>query len=302
MSSKIDISRVCESCGATFIAHTAVTRFCSHKCASRAYKLRKRQEKLIAVSIDTERKIKEKSIESIIKKPILTITETAVYIGVSRPTVYSYIKNQELKSIQLGGKRFIRRSDIDKLFENAETYKAKPHRTDTMQSITELYTIAEIKEKYNVKEAWIFRIAKEKNIPKTLHRGKSYLSKKHVDKFFNKYLENNEIKEWYSVDDIISQFGLTKSAIYSFVYENTIPKKKNGRAVQYSKHHFDIAKGIEKEDVLYYTVEEAMSKYNISRDSLYGYLARYGIPRKTEGRYIKILKSELDKILKEPTI
>jgi excisionase family DNA binding protein len=298
----MDISKVCECCGATFTAHTAVTRFCSHKCASRAYKLRKRQEKLTAVSIDTERKIKEKSIESIVNKPMLTITETATYIGVSRPTVYSYIKNQELKSIQLGGKRFIKRSDIETLFENAETYKAKPERSDTIESITELYTIAEIKEKYNVKEGWIFKIAKEKKIPKTLHRGKSYLSKKHVDKYFKKYLYNEDIKYWYSVEDIMSVFGLTRNAVYSFVHENKIPKKKNGREVRYSKLHFDIAKGIEKEDILYYTVEEAMSKYNISRDSLYWYLKRYNIPRKTEGRYIKILKTELDKILKEPTI
>jgi excisionase family DNA binding protein len=302
MSSKMDISKVCEYCGAIFTAHTAVTRFCSHKCASRAYKSRRREEKLTAVSIDTERKIKEKSIESIVNKPMLTITETATYIGVSRPTIYSYLKNKELKSVQLGGKRFIRRSDIDKLFENAETYKAKPERSDIMQPITELYTIAEIKEKYNVKEGWIFKIAKEKHIPKTLHRGKSYLSKKHVDRHFKKYLENEEIKDWYSVEDIMSTFGLTRNAVYSFVYENNIPKKKNGREVRYSKLHFDIAKGVETEDVLYYTAEEAMSKYNIPRDSLYWYLKRYDIARKKEGRYIKILKTELDKILKEPTI
>ncbi len=46
MSSKIQIKRICEYCGNEFTAQTTVTRFCSHKCNSRAYKLKVKEMKV----------------------------------------------------------------------------------------------------------------------------------------------------------------------------------------------------------------------------------------------------------------
>ena len=36
----------------------------------------------------------------------------------------------------------------------------------------------------------------------------------------------SEIKEWYSTQDMQEKFGMTLTAIYSFVSKNAIPKKK----------------------------------------------------------------------------
>ena len=63
-----------------------------------------------------EKKIEEKPITIIKDKPFLTITETAIYLGVTRPTIYGYIKRGELKVIRLGFKYFLKKEDIDKLF------------------------------------------------------------------------------------------------------------------------------------------------------------------------------------------
>jgi hypothetical protein len=46
---------------------------------------------------------------------------------------------------------------FDAMFDDAEEYKAKPS-TDR-KPITELCTVAEIKEKYKVNESWIFVVA-----------------------------------------------------------------------------------------------------------------------------------------------
>lgn len=46
MSSTIKIPKFCQHCGQAFVAQTTTTRFCGHKCASRAYKQRKREEKV----------------------------------------------------------------------------------------------------------------------------------------------------------------------------------------------------------------------------------------------------------------
>lgn len=69
------------------------------------------------------------------------------------------------------------------------------------------------------------------------------------------------------------------SAPYSFVSKNAIPKKKGGITVLYSKKHFDIAKGQAKpKEPKYYTIAEAMTKFNLTRDQLYHYVACYKIP------------------------
>ncbi len=63
-----------------------------------------------------EKVIKERPIAKIRDKPILTITEAATYIGVTRPTLYSYLKRGELKASRLGYKFLLKKEDIDNLF------------------------------------------------------------------------------------------------------------------------------------------------------------------------------------------
>lgn len=162
--------------------------------------------------------------------------------------------------------------------------------------LTEFYTVAEIKEKYNIKESWLYKVAKENNIPKTLARGKSLFSKTHIDKYFKKkgYGEFDHINEWYKVEDIMRKYEMTTSAIYSFVSKKNIPRKKEGRNVLYSKHDFDVAKGAITTE--YYSTAEAMEKYGLTRDALYHYIKYHNIPKIKEGRYIKISKAELDSL------
>ena len=180
-------------------------------------------------------------------------------------------------------------------------YKAL-HPKDTVP-ITDFYTTAEIKEKFGVKESWIYEIAKEHNIPRTFNRGRTYWSKKHIDSYFVKKAPDASITEWYSVAELQEKFGMTLSAIYTFVYKNVIPKRKEGKMVYYSKKHFDIAKGIATpEEPQYYTIPEAMEKYNLTRDQLYHYVKYHNITRIKVGKYTKILRSELDKFFEPPKI
>lgn len=309
MNNDTGIQKKCEWCSNLFIAQKLTTRYCSHACNSKAYKSKKRQEaikrfdeeagkqyKMTGISYATIQEIERISntYENIKDKEYLSVSETAFLLSVGRTTVYRYLHDGTLGAFQTNGKTFIRKIDIDAMFDNSEEYRARPQKE--RKSVTEFYTVEEIKEKFNIKETWIFRIAKENNVPKTLVRGKSYFSKKHFDRYFEKKgFENiHLIEEWYSVKDIQDKYSLSLHAIYSFVSENNIPRKKEGRNVLYSKKHFDEAKGYVKPE--YYTVEEAMQKHNLTRDSLYHHLKYHNIPKEKEGRYIKISKPELDKL------
>ena len=298
MASNIDIQKKCEWCGKLFIAHKTSTRCCSHRCANLAYKERTRQKRVSEFQTMVNQQIEK---EDCIDKDFFTPSEAAKYIGISRATFYRYLETNLIKSVQLKRKTIIRKRDIEALFDNASPYKK--HLPRSKQSITDFYTIAEIKEKFGVKESWIYEIAKEHNIPRTFNRGRTYWSKKHIDSYFAKKAPDASITEWYSVAELQEKFGMTLSAIYTFVHKNVIPKRKEGKMVYYSKKHFDIAKGIATpEEPQYYTIPEAMEKYNLTRDQLYHYVKYHNITRIKVGKYTKILRSELDKFFEPPKI
>lgn len=296
MASNIDIQKKCEWCGVIFTAHKTSTAYCSHRCANLAYKERVRKKRVQEFQLKFDEEAKPHY-----EKEFLTPTEVSSFLGVGRTSIYRYIRNGKIKALRFDGKTLIRRSDIDKMFDYITVCEINKLKEKT--PITEFYTTVEIKEKYGVKESWIFKVAKENNIPKTFSRGKTYWSKKHIDAYFAKKAPNPDITEWYSVAEIQEKFGMTLSAIYSFVSKNVIPKKKVGITVCYSKKHFDIAKGLaEPQKPQYYTIPEAMEKFNLTRDQLYHYVKYHNITRIKVGKYTKISKSELDEFLAPPQI
>lgn len=99
-------------CDSTFIAKTTVTKYCSHKCASRAYKARKRKEKIEKVT----HQIKDENYSPTIKdKEFLSIKESSLLLGVSRWTISRLIKKKLLPSKNIGRRVIIKRKDIEKL-------------------------------------------------------------------------------------------------------------------------------------------------------------------------------------------
>ena len=262
------------------------------------YKEKTRQKRVSEFQTMVNHQIEK---EDCIDKDFFTPSEAAKYIGISRATFYRYLETNLIKSVQLKRKTIIRKRDIEALFDNASPYKK--HLPKSKQSITDFYTTAEVKEKFNVAESWVFAIAKKNNIPRTFNRGKTYWSKKHIDAYFAKKAPNPDITEWYSTQEIQEKFGMTLAAVYCFASKNAIPKKKEGIIVYYSKKHVDIAKGVAaSEEPKYYTVPEAMEKFNLTRDQLYHYATYHKIPKVKKGKYTLISKAELDKLLAAPKI
>jgi len=299
MSSRIDIQKRCKWCGAIFTAHKTTTEYCSHRCGNLAYKDKVRKQRIESLQRELGKSIKT---PPNLNKEYLTPSEVAELLHIGRTSIYRYIRNGAIKVIRFERKTLVRRADIEDMttYIEQET-KEKQHKEKT--PITDFYTTAEIKEKFNVAESWVFAIAKKNNIPRTFNRGKTYWSKKHIDAYFARKAPNPDITEWYSTQEIQEKFGMTLSAVYCFVSKNAIPKKKEGIMVYYSKKHVDIAKGVATpEEPKYYTVPEAMEKFNLTRDQLYHYATYHNIPKVKKGKYTLISKAELDKLLAAPKI
>lgn len=299
MRNLIRIQKKCEWCGKEFTAYKCSTRFCCKQCNDHAYKAKKRELKVQSVNENLASK-NEPEIIRIQEKEFLSPTETAQLLGMSRATLYRYLLNGFIPAVQFKGKTKIRRSSLEKIFDTPKQYQK--HTKSPRSPITDFYTTAEVASKYGVNESWIFKVGKEQNIPKVFKRGKTYWSAKHFDKYFASKAPDSNITEWYSVEDLTEKFGMTTSAIYSFVSRFAIPKKKIKRQVFYSKKHVDIAKDLAKAEPEYYTTAEAMEKYNLTRDQLYHYVKWHHISKVQEGKYIKISRKELDDLLAPPSI
>lgn len=117
MSSNIRIQRICQYCEQEFTAKTTVTKYCSDDCAKRAYKARKRADKVMDSNMET-RTIITKPIEELKIKDYLTITEACKILSISRWTIWRAIKRNELKAGKIGRRTIIRRADLEKIFVN----------------------------------------------------------------------------------------------------------------------------------------------------------------------------------------
>lgn len=260
-----------------------------------------RQKKMALSNMETsqsnlDRKSKEKE--------FLTPTETAQYLGVCRTYIYDSINRGKIKVTRIGRKTLISKADIQAMFDFLSPKESEPKESTEKKrkSISDFYTRAEIREKFGVKDSWIYKVVAENNVPKTILRGKAYFSKRHIDRLFSARKENPEITEWYSVEDIQEKYGMTLSAIYSLVSKIGIPKRKEGPKVYYSKYNFDVAKGAKSaEDVEFISVPEAMEKYSLTRDQLYHYVKTYKITKLRCGKYVKLNAKELE-VLFNPEI
>lgn len=116
MSSSIEVPKICQDCGKSFIAKTTVTKFCSHKCAARNYKKRKREGKIQEVAPIVVQRI-EYNHEQLKHKDFLSIEVTCKLLGASRMTIYRQIKAGNIRAAKIGRRTIIRRTEIDKLFQ-----------------------------------------------------------------------------------------------------------------------------------------------------------------------------------------
>jgi excisionase family DNA binding protein len=223
-----------------------------------------------------------------------TFAQAAQLMGVSRQYIYKLVKEDKLRASRISARMsIIRRADIE-LMLKTRPYERRRVKDDL--DITEYYTAEQISEKYKVSQKWIWAYTRENNIPKIRIRQFNYYSKKHIDAAFAKYEVDSDLTEWYTPEEIQEKYGMTRVAIRSQVYRNNIPSKKEHGQIFYSKLHFDISKEQESK-AEYYTVKEAMEKFKLSRDSVYGILQFHQINREKNGRFVRFLKVEFDRVM-----
>lgn len=191
MSSKFEVTRICECCKKKFTAHTTTTRYCSRKCNTKAYKDSVRSLRVEITNI--EAKQKPNPIDQIKLKEFLSVRDVAVLLNCSIRTVYLYIDSGKIHAVKLSERiTRIRRADIDELFQGSQPLSQNEVESEPepiQYEISECYNLSEIQKKYGISDGALYDLIKRHNIPKIKKAKYTYVPKKIIDKIFN--LANN---------------------------------------------------------------------------------------------------------------
>lgn len=183
MSSNIQVQRICQHCGIEFTARTTVTKYCSHRCGSTANKAKKRAEKVQKSNVETKQ-LKTQSIDELKAKEFLTVREVALLLNCSVRSAYYYIDSGTIKAVNLGQRiTRVKRSEIDKLFEQPQPAPAQPEQKQF--DISECYTINEVLEKYSIGETTLHNLIKRESIPKIKRGWYAYVPKTIIDQYLS---------------------------------------------------------------------------------------------------------------------
>jgi excisionase family DNA binding protein len=187
MSSNIEVQRICQQCGKAFTARTTVTRYCSLKCARIAYKQKVKDIKIAASNAETQQ-VKRQFIDGLKAKEFLTVRDVATLLNSSLRTVYRLIEEGKINAVNISQRKtLVKRSDLDKLFEQAQPVTLLPERkTENIQfDISECYSLTEIQSKYGISESALQQIIKRYTIPKIKKGWFAYVPKSVIDKLLS---------------------------------------------------------------------------------------------------------------------
>lgn len=319
---------VCQWCGATFTAQKSNTRYCSKRCADHANKQRLR--KMAQGIVDAHNEEKQRSLKA--ESEVLSPKALADYLGVCKSTIYNYLNRKLFPVLQSSGRTFIRKKDVDAVFDSAPPYRKRnsdgkgkkdvaeagvnPSGEDSIKgggSVSngggnvnggndEKYTtVKDTAQRYGLSLSGTDKLLKESGLTIIRHRGKNYYFLREVEALFRRREADShpEISEWYTCAEIQEKYQLKPTSIYDIASCFQIPTKKVHNVTYYSKVHLDMARGIKPADSeMWYTVQEAMDRYGQTRDQVYNVLRYNNIQRVQVGRNVKFRRCDYDEAMK----
>ena len=308
VSRRIKVAKICPCCGREFAAEKSTTMFCSGNCA-RKYRRRQeaaeRREKVTAEQIKHNIDVKESLTPD---SQFLRASDAAKYLGVSKRTVLRYIDQGIIKAKRLPRVTLIERTVLREVLESDVSLHVKtkakievPPKDDSNSIFNgEHITIPEASKLYDVPLNVMQNYLRRSDLKFTMYRNTRFYDKKEVDRYVKKRLRDRrpDIKEWYSVNDILTKFNITSITLNNQLYKASVPKRKDGGYTFYSKSHIDEMFGYLLESDKYYTTEQLSEMYQLDKRRISKIVQRYSLPKITRSGRILIEKVPFDEFMK----
>lgn len=234
--------------------------------------------------------------------------EAAHYIGVSKSTLYRYIASGIINAKQLPGVSVINKADLTELLRSDVSFRVQtnakvelPPKDESNPIFNgEHITIPETAKLYDIPLNVMQNYLRRSDLKFTMCRNTRFYDKKDVDKYIKKRMRERrpDIKEWYSVNDILTKYNITSVTLNNQLYKSPVPKRKNGGYTYYSKSHIDEIFGYLLEADKYYTTEELSVMYKLDKRRISKIVQRYSLPKITKSGRILIEKEPFDEFMK----
>ncbi|MCL2739564.1 MAG: excisionase family DNA-binding protein, partial [Bacteroidales bacterium] len=112
MAGRFEYKMVCKYCGKTFIAYKSVTKYCGSTCANRGNKAESKTKFQQSQSDE----IKERNRQNLLSQEFLSISQAAILLNISRPTLYKMIASGNIKTIRISERIVrIKRTDLEQI-------------------------------------------------------------------------------------------------------------------------------------------------------------------------------------------
>ena len=283
-------TRICKCCGHTFEPEFGRQVHCSATCRERytkRYKRLKKDQKNTASEVD--------AIQAVLSnKHNLSISEAALFLGVSRPTVYLRIRSGELSPIRVSSRTV--RIPIEQL-KTDTLQKPQPSKGDFSSIISK----EEALSRYEITIQWLYRTLKKEGIRPRIIHGEAFFPKNDLDRLFPAKLFYNP-EEWYTAEELISSEGITRKYISSFIRLKKVRCQRSGKTLLIARKEWDNAR-ICRGDLSknYLTVDQAKKRYHIGQGTFYEGVNESNIQGIRQGNYVYFSILELDRLFKNKT-
>ena len=132
--------------------------------------------------------------------------------------------------------------------------------------------------KCTVKHVWA--ITRENKTPKIAMGNFNFYEKQAIDELYNRKNHYADITDWITPKEMQDTYHMTRDATAAFIRRHNIPSKVEYGKTYYSKQHIDVIKtGYFEDRDRYYSVQEAMNKFNLTKDLVFYYASHYKITR-----------------------
>lgn len=194
-TAQYEIKRKCKCCGATFLAKSLDSYYCSRTCSDKGYKQRK--------ALKQQRERWDKVIGEIPDlRDYISVAEAEAMFGVCAKTIRRLINSGKVSSINLGQRLTrIRKSELMGILplreELVDTSRAlpKPYNLEP----EDCYTIGEISEKFSIGETTVYAHIRKYSIPIRQIGRFVYAPKSEIDRLYKDVVKNEEETRQYQV-------------------------------------------------------------------------------------------------------
>lgn len=196
-------------------------------------------------------------------RKLLSPSQVADYLCVSKKTVYNYISSGVIACIDLPGRKMISRDQLDSLFKNST------QTAPIAINFNDYITFYQMCDEYNFSYNFVRGVCKEQGLKPIVRSSIKYYRKDLVSEAFQKhsemvaaakaerqkeyarrkearkskeYISVNEIEhsaDEYSFAEIMEIYHLDRNQVWTYAHKNGVHTRHDGCFVLFNKEEFD---------------------------------------------------------------